>query len=848
MKITFIFVLFFTSFVWAAPLTWKDSDSDLKFLSEKMEFLNRSSCAKKSLEPTTSVFAIVDNVNIAKSLFRLARITGSDTTLVTNQGIEKFRYTLTSMVRLIGDKLVSGKLPLVSRDEAFTDMLGQCREGNCALLDRALANAWSTSQGGTPSVSCKVIKKFSTFHSNLRMSKPDRVLMSEFAKEMKSPESFVTDCSDLSDLSQPEVALYQFDVNSPVKTFSKTGFDFWASLKIYLSWAMRNSPEAAAMAAPFDYLFKSVNVEEMLVFFSNGCRSIKPPACSEGDLSLQNLRAFTRAKEGTDWSSLPVNGNGSGTSSQDLFSRPLPLLEEDLLNLSSAKSANDWAENFRDNFIKSRGYNKVRLLRASADLKLITHNLTPAQVLSRIQKDSQTFEEGEKQELYSLCAEYAVAMDENLGTLRKTIEGLSGIRALSAVTSEINSLDLNTVWPYFLTLSTEINRHCGSLKQSEIWDDSFKHDKTAMAPWYQTLLEGKTYQYGESLSLKAAPQAKPFLTLESSNSTVCSSGANCARILLSSVMTLSAISRSLEVISPDAGGISTNMANPYADKFSCGMYDPWAKRNQLIFNFFQDMVTAAVMGVAPSPIYVAATLEPKQVISFERLVKDGKVFYDPKFDKARLKFSVIGDLGTLTGIPCAVSISGTKLNPYEYYTFNGISVSSCIGRTTTNTVAGSGGETNSSTSYRQACFTCALNLQSAANAASLVAPPLRAGFFVIKGLVRLVKEMSDPHDMAKSWSLDPQMVALAYRRDGEITKSCASKLLRGESCFEACEEDALRALTGKYFASPVSTDFNCERERGVVKVRECADPIKVRIRESGDVKFETACKLKERTL
>lgn len=848
MKFAIFCLYIFTISAWAAPVQWKDSASDFNFLSGKMEYFNRSSCAKKSLEPTTSVFAIVDNVNIAKSLYRLARTRGGDTTLITNQGIEKFRYTLTGLINLIGDKLISGKLPLVSQDANFSNALNECREGNCASLDRALDTAWKASGSSTRAMSCKVVKKFSTFHSQLRMSKPDRVLMSELAKEMKDPNSFISSCDDLSDLSQPEVALYQFDVNTTDKAFQKIGFNFWASMKIYLSWAMRNSPEAAAMAAPFDFLFQSVNLEEMLVFFSNGCRSIRPPSCSEGDLTLQNLRAFTRSKEGTDWSTLPVNSTVGGSAAKDLFSRPLPLMEEDLLNLASSKSADDWTENFRDNFIKSRGYNKVKLLKASADLKLITDNLSPQLISARISKDAADFGEGEKQELYALCAEYAVAMDENLGTLRKTIEGLKNVQSLTEVTSEINSLDLNKVWPFFTDLSGQVNKYCGSLKQHEVWDDTFTLDKTGLAPWYQTLIDGKTFQYGADLSLKGAPQMKPFLSLQTTGGAVCTSGAHCARIYLSSVMNLSAISRSMDVIAPDAGGISSNMANPYADKFSCGMYDPWAKRNQVIFNFFQNMVTAAVMGFAPSPIYVAATLEQKQVVSFETLVKDGKVFYDPKFDKARLKFSVIGDLGTLTGVPCAVSISGTKLNPYEYYTFNGISVSSCVNRTNNNTVAGSGGETTSSSNYRQACFTCAINLQSAANAASLVAPGFRAGFFVVKGLIQLFKELQDPHDLARNWTLDPQLVALAYRKDGDITKSCSQKMLRGESCFDDCEQSALVALTSKYSASITSSEFRCDRGRGTVTVKECSDPVNFRINERGEVKIETTCALKERKL
>lgn len=856
MKRLSLLILLFSGYAWSSPKVWKESSQPLRFLPNKLEFFNRSSCAKIALEPTASVFAIVDNVNVAKSLFRMARLAGKDTTLVTNAGIERFRYTLTGTIRLVGNRLMSGSLPIIPldgtkiTDTVLKNALASCKSGDCRALDQEIARSWKSNVAAPEILSCKVIKRFSTFHSNLRMSKPDRVLMNELAKEMNAPESFHTDCHDLSDLTQPEVALYQFDVAGTGKEFKKTGFDFWNSLKIYLAWAMRNAPESQAMAAPFNFLFQSLNVEEMLIFFSNGCRSIKPLACSENDLTLQNLRAFTQGKDGTDWSEIPMNNAVGGTAAQDLFSRPLPLLEEDLLHLGSEKNANDWTENFRDNFIKSRGYNKVRLLRASADLKLVTDHLTPVRILERITKDSIELLPDEKQELYALCAEYAVALDENLGTMKKTITALRNVTALSEVVSEINSLDLSRVWPFFSDLTLAVNKYCGDLKQREIWDENFSFDKTGFAPWYQTLVDGKKYHYGESLGIKSSQQLKPLLRILDTNKSICSSGVHCARTTLAAIMSLPTISRSIGIIAPEEGGISSNMANPYADKFSCGMYDPWAKRNQIIFNFFQDMATAAVMGFSPSPIYIAATLEPKRVVSFETLVKEGMVFYDPKFDKARLKFSVMGELGTLTGVPCAVSISGTRLNPFEYYTFNGLSVSSCRSQNTNTTTAGSGGVSASKNDYTQACFTCAINLQSAASTASVVAPGFRAAFFVAKGLIRLFQEIRDPHDLAKNWVLDPQAVALARRKDADISKNCAKKLLRGENCFEeSCEGEVLTNFTKVYEASPISTDFNCEEGRGSLKVRECETPVNFRwSAEGGKVDIETECKLKARKL
>ena len=856
MKTILLISLFLSSLVQAAPRLWKDTTSDLNFLNGSLEFFNRSACAKKSYEPTTSVFLIVDNVNIAKSVYRLAKTRGLDTTLTTNQGIEKFRYTLTGLIRLIGDKLLDGSLPAIPLNgEKITDLplkdaLLSCDKNDCRDLDDYLENAWTSSLPATGRVSCKVIKKFSTFHSNLRISKPDRVLMEELAKEMQTPEQFVKSCTDLSDTSEPEVALYQFDLADTDKTFIRTGFDFWNSLKIYLSWAMRNAPEMKAMAQPFDFLFQSVNIEEMVIFFSNGCRSIKPAECSQGDLNLENLRSFTQGKEGTDWSTLAVNSAMPDAKPNELFSSPLPLLEEDLLHLGSQKSADEWTNNFRDNFIKSRGYNKVKLLKAVGNLKLITDNLPVDRILKRIQLDTTTLSPELKQELYYLCSEYAVALDEDLGIMKENIQGLKDVAGLKQIVSDINNLELDKVWPYFTDLKKNVSAFCSGLKQKEIWDDSFTLDKKGFSAWYMTLVEGKKYAYGEDLTIKKFTSDRPFLKIKGSSASVCENGLHCARLTLDSVMSLYAVSQSLSSIAPAKGGISSNMGNPYASKVACGVYDPWAKRNKIIFDFFQDMATAAIFGMIPSPVYVSTTLEPKRVVSFETIVKEGKVFYDPRYDKNRLKLSLMTDLGPLAGIPCSVSISGTKLNPYQYYQFNGLSVSSCKERTRNDVTSNAAQDGTPKNDYTQACVTCAINLQTIAGAATTINPAFRVAFFVIKGMARLIQQIQDPNDLARNWNLNPQQVALAYRQYGTISKSCAASLARGESCAaEACEGPMVEAFTKAYQASPTVTSFDCDGGSGKLMIKECADPIKFRFDPYGSttkLKFETKCSLKKR--
>ena len=825
---------------------WAQTEETFKYVPGQIEYFNRSSCAKKSLEPTSSVFLIVDNVNIAKSVYRLAKMKKLDTVSATNLGIEKFRYSLANLIRIISAKLLNKTLPLI-KDERI---LKNCEAGDCLELDRLLENNWRAS-GASPDFKkhsqCKIVKKFSTLHSNLKVSKPDRVLLEEMAKEIQSGSEYASFCEDFSDMSQPEVALYQFDLKTPAN-FNEFGFEFWSSFKIYLSWAFRNAPEMIPLAEPFDYLFKSVNLEETLLFFSNGCRSIKSPTCAEKDISLDNLRFLTETTGKLDWSEMDSVRHVPASSPLEQFSEPLSLMEDDLLNLGDQQNADEWTKNFRDNFIRSRGYNKIKLSKAINNLSLITQNASGQLVTERVAKDVSTLSQDDKQSLYYLCTEYSIAGDKDLSFIRRDLWKLKDLKIFDEVMKEMSNSNMEMFWNHFSELSENINKLCHGLKQKEIWDENFELKKNGFSPWYQELVYEKKFNFSEEMSIKSPKNEKPFLSIRG-GSVLCENGIHCARVVLDSMMSLSAISHNFSSLIPGTREIlSNNMANPYASRMSCGAYDPWAKRNQVVYDAIHDLVQTAAFGFIPTPVYVAANLDPKTVVSFDTLVKDGKVYFDPNFNKKRLKMSLIADLGPFIGIPCAVSISGSKVNPYQYYMFNGISVSSCKETGNNSTVVSSGNDQETSKTYRQVCAACAINLQTITASVSSINPFFRAGFFLIKGVVRLVSNLKNPHDLARDWSITPNQVSLSYRYNGEISKSCAKKLLKGKSCLdEACAGPVLDSLTRDYEMSPTYSDFSCLRKRAYLEVKECKDPIYVKFDKEGST-LDTNCQLKKRSL
>lgn len=852
MKLVILFILSLITSSFGAE--WVRKQDDLNYIPGDLRYYNRSACAKRSLYPTKSVFMLVDNVNIAKSVFRLSKRLGLDSKATTDLGIKKFRYSLTKILQLTAEKILKKELPLIPLKATgeMAELLSSCENDNCTALYQYLETNWlksSQSHSGNLS-SCRVVKKLSTLHSHLKVSKPDRVLLEEMAKETLQSKDIYQSCNDISEISEPEVALYQFDILVG-NEFTSMGFDFWNTLKIYLSWAFRHAPEMEKLATPFDYLFKSANLEEMVLIFSNGCESIKPTSCSQNDLSLNNLSFLTQNAKDIEWNNLDMVKPVPEIEPNNLFSKPLPVTENDLLNLGNSESANEWVSNFRDNYIHVRGYNKIKAIRALNSLRLITDNLNSPGIMTRVSKDTNVLDQNRKQALYYLCSEYSLAANKDLMIIKKDLMRLREIKQLKSLVQNFNGDDIEQYWTLFETLAVEVNSFCKKLKQREIWDDSFELKKDGFAPWYRTLVYDKKFSFSEDPFISLPSSERPYLSLKSGE-TICADGLHCARQVLDSMMSLSAVSTSLSTLLPENGSVvSNNMANPYVSHLACGAYDPWQKKNQIIYNTIHDLVQTAVFGTLPTPVYIGATIDPKRVVSFQTLVKEGMVFYDPTFNTNRFKLTLLADLGPLVGVPCAVSISGARLNPFNYYMFDGISLNSCKERERNETVVGEGGESVTSESYYQACASCAINLSTVASSASNINPAFRISFFLIKGLVRLAQDLRDPHDLAKDWVVTPHKVSLSYRYHGKITKSCTRKLIKGEDCLpKSCESSVVSALTQKYKISPQRTDFSCMKGTGRLEVKECTDPIYVNFNQfnSSEMKLDTKCALKVRNI
>ncbi len=823
-----LMLYFLVTFVHAKE--WARKDLDFKTIDTMIHFDNRASCATKAKLPTESVFLIVDNVNMAKAVYRLAKLRGMDPVKTTNTALDKFNQGLSSLVRLISDKLLSGDLALIDDKK---------------LDDRYLENNWGKSFSSEleKKTQCNIVKKFSSLYAHLNVTKPDKVLIQKMAEDLSNIEESFISCDSIKGNHFSEISLFQFDVKFKQHT-EIDGFRFWYSLKVYLSWAYRFSPEIQDVMRPYDFIFRNVDLEEMVLFFSNGCKSISAPECTSHNLNLNQLKLLSEEASSFDLSSYEGLKPIAVNPATDLTSMPLPLREDDLLNLGDQVSASDWVSNFRGNVLKVRGAQKLQLTKAMSQIFLINKVKSPDDLEKNISEEIILNPDGYKSDLYYLCSEYKVATDRNLSFLIQDLILLKDDQSIKESYSDIFDQRFDESFIRFQSLISKINDICLKLDGNGYWNNSLEVKKEGFASWYQQLTTQKNNFTLERIVSSHFIPLKPVLKFKSGE-VICYSAIHCSRILLDSMMTISSLAKSMSTLSAKKAVISTNMSNPYSSHIACGAYDPWAKKNKIIFEFFHDLIQGVAFGLLPSPVYVSVDLEQKKLVSFSSLIKDGKVFYDPNYDPKKVHLSLIADLGPLAGIPCALSISGSRMNPLEYYAFNGISFSGCHNNSKVEIEANSAEEIRSSGSRKNYCAACAINLQTMSSSVSSLNPVLRFSFFLIKGVTRLFSNLRDPHDLHRNWSLSSHQIALSYRYHGEISDQCAKDLIKGRSCLpKKCEGKLLEEFTKKFHASPLESSFSCLTGKGVVWIKECQEPIY--LSNPRNLKIMTDCHLKER--
>lgn len=882
-------VLFLFSFVFSSALFASEDQLTLN----DVRFTNRARCAIDSEKPSESAFILLNNMDIARAIYRVAKNRNENSTELTKKGIQIYRQTALGLLQLIHKKIVNRELPLLVADttskkyhvpENYREVMEGCSSDDyCAELDGYIEKIWSISSDGRSlaqrqtdfykldnfhskenfiqndvfqdderqfSYRCHYLKKFSPLEAHLFGTKPDKSVLESLARAAMNKEEYIARCDDSSKQENLKVASYEIKIpNLRTSKWNDQGFDYWNSVKIYFSWAFRNAPEVQKMGAPFAHLFKALAIEDAILIVPNGCKSITAPKCEAEYLNQNAIREFSKSSYKKQAMNLDILDSVPDGAQADLLNDPFTAVNKDILGLADYQTSDAWLDNFRENFAGTRAIVKRKLLRSINHLDIVTKNVNVSKLITKLTEKfvfsmnssiDPKVRNDLKNELFYVCSEYAFATNEELSFIKKKLNLLKDLTLLDKVTGKIVDSKSSEFFLYFEKLSKEVNGLCAKVNQDKIWDKNFTLDKSGFSSWYLDKVYENKIQSTENDRLKAyLATNSPILSYtsykisKSLDDVLCANETDCARKTLKSIVDIyGALQYADTFWSLDQKLKSPNIFNPYAERTACRVYDPWYKTKQTMFHFFTDMAQGALATVTPGVLFAKFDLKPGQVVSFNQLVKDGKIVYDTKYNKAKVQASLTADFGNLLGVPCAVTVSNGEINPYDIIQFSGISARACNEkeRNLVNVSTASDITPNDQKKSSQ-CVVCALNFETISTSAATLSQTAGPQFFLVRALVRLYRGLSDTLNIPRSWEANPEYVLATFNRFGKIPDSCVRSLGNGKACMaNSCEASIVETLYRKINGSFLSANTNdTYRGKASVKVSSCSEPLSLKV-------------------
>lgn len=886
-----LFTAFLSSSHGASSEWMSVDESSTKFELNNMRFSNRARCALDSKVPTDSAFLLVTNTDVAKAVYRLAKLRGEDTDTLTKYGIEVFRYSVVQMIQLIHEKLMNRELPLLSSDATteelhvagdYKNVMASCKNDEyCSELDDYIAKLWNITTKKVPAarkvvdfytvdnfhskdsyileknfekkkfnteLKCHYLKKFSPLQAHLYGTKPDKAALESIALAALDSGKFLAECNDFESQKNLQVAAYQLEItNLREKKWKVKGFDYWNSLKLYFSWAFRNAPEMQQLAAPFASVFKGVAVEDAVILVPNGCKSITAPKCDGDYLAQQAMREFAKEDFRENALNLDILSSVPEGPQDDLLTDPFTSVNVDELDLGGFRNAEAWLANFRENFAGTRALMKKKLIHAVSTLNVAKAKLDPRKVTDLLDKrfsvlvnsvgESNPDLDKLKNELYYLCAEYNFADHDEFSFLKGKLEILRNTTLIDGLAGDISEEKTKALFDYYTQISDKVMSGCAELNQKQIWNDAFTLDKTGFSPWYVSkVYESKFKSTYKEKNIEYLKSNKPLIAWKSYidsasiEDVICTNASDCSRKILKSVIDLYSVTQYASTFWNMEQEISSPaLFNPYAERTACKVYDPWFKTKSVLFNLFTDMSQAALSVATPGMIYGRLDLKPGQVTSFNQLVKDGRISYDTQYERSRVTTALVADFGPLLGVPCAVSVSGSTFNPYDSYRFAGISVGACNSNedNNLNVRTASDMDPNANRTHSE-CIACKLNFETVTNSLVHLSSEVGPTFFLFRAVFRLYKGLKDPHNIPRSWEANPNYVSETYRRFGEVPKRCVRSLRKGKRCLaNTCESNVAEEVTDK-LKGVIEKLYAPKNGTARVKLSTCSQEIKLR--------------------
>jgi hypothetical protein len=783
-----------------------------------LKFTNRAQCALDSELPTDSAFMVIDGYNAGKLSYNLAKSVGLDTEATSTKGMKEFRVSVTSMATEIMNKVLAGSLPLLplnlknSKLYKYNGLVTLCsKKTYCPELNTYLAKLWENSEGaGVPwekidsftgahfsnlkkaqRVSCMYVKKFSPLQEHLHTTVINQVALTEMAQAFLDKDKYITSCDNMDDSLDSRNSIIQFDLKfDKNEDFKKLGFDFWNSVKIYLSFAWRYTDIASKVSPELGQLFKSIALEESLMMMPNGCKSIEMPSCDAETLSMNSLRELAKPD---GFKAEPGKNIPEGPESSVIKNGPRSV-NNDFLGTRGYKDASEWVSNFRKNFIQIRGSLKNRAQSSIQFMNVLSASMTGTELADYVRPlaFSKSYTNPHRDELYYLCTEARLAGDKRIDFMKSGIDKIKDMAVMQKV-FEGSKKSLYEVTNYFDTATSAVLTMCDILEKQKIWSQgSYQVNRSGFSPWARELLNIPSAA-GAVPEVQPISFGAPLLVWDSTRTNeegnvICQSGLDCVRKLTKSMVDLYAVAKYAEAYLPVTSTVTTpDVFNPYAELKACKIYDPWFYTRRANKRLLSDLVNTALFGWNFVPIYVDIDFKPPHVTSLNQLIKNGIVKFDPKVEPEKMEASLLADLGPLVGAPCAISIAPNSGKIFNFYAFNGISLNYCNEKSAGTSVGESNGSVNNPTPKSHAyCGGCSINFIGVASGVAMTSSmtfnPIKLGIYLFRSVYRFMDAKSDNVNIPLAREVDLNKVAKVYKEYGGIPKKCMDSLALGDGC------------------------------------------------------------------
>lgn len=350
------------------------------------------------------------------------------------------------------------------------------------------------------------------------------------------------------------------------------------------------------------------------------------------------------------------------------------------------------------------------------------------------------------------------------------------------------------------SISQSLSTACQQLDKNQKTEATQKWNN--FRPWYKNFLS--RYQIIKAAIEVEKQEEAPSLFVDSRPLTYlkdqCTSAIDCHRKMTESIVYLNKLLiHSRTFLRTEIQ--SSPIFNERAEKIACGMYDPFEASRLNKKKLVADIASSLLFGWTSLPIYLDINFKPKELISFNKLMQDGKIKFDAEFDKNQISKTVSLNLGSFLNVPCAINISEVGVDLSETnanYVFKGLGINACKGNKNESIESPTGSidvfKKSPQTDF-QMCGQCSLNFEKIATTNLLnVYAPLRFVLRLTQSLMRYQNVKNDDVINPREFNISTKSLIDTYKKNNNtIPEKCVPMLSRGLSCqSNICEALAVK--------------------------------------------------------